>query len=104
MDEVTSLRTVKLGGKDCDYKGEKICNGAVTKEIGTKLVKVCSDGKIKTKSRKIVGEGFPLVGRDTGAGKGDLEVFYNVDKSHIVEVEVDSTFLLLRFSLVFQLL
>merc|ERR1712079_68312 len=65
----TSVRVVKLGGKDCDYQGTKICNGAVTKEIGTKLVKICSDGKIKTKTRKSVGEGYPLVGRDTGAGK-----------------------------------
>ena len=28
------------------------------------------DGKIKTRTRKSVGEGFPLVGRDTGEGKG----------------------------------
>ena len=68
---------MKLGGKDCEFKGERICNGAVTKEIGTKLVKVCIDGKIKTRTRKSVGEGFPLVGRDTGVGKGktlDLEI------------------------------
>merc|ERR1712014_167581 len=64
-----SVRVVKLGGKDCKFQGEKVCNGAVTKEIGTKLVKICSDGKIKTKTRKSVGEGFPLVGRDTGEGK-----------------------------------
>ena len=63
---------VKLGGKDCEFEGGKICNGAVTKEIGTKLLKVCSDGKIKVKTRKSVGEGFPLVGRDTGEGKGEL--------------------------------
>ena len=31
-------KRVKLGEKDCTFKGEKICNGAVTKEIGTKLV------------------------------------------------------------------
>merc|ERR1711988_112297 len=64
-----SVRVVKLGGKDCTYKGEKICNGAVTKEIGKKLVKVCKNGKVKTATRKSVGEGFPLVGRDTGEGK-----------------------------------
>merc|ERR1712045_335387 len=64
-----SVRVVKLGGKDCSSKGEKVCNGAVIKEIGTKLVKICSDGKIKTKTRKSVGEGYPLVGRDTGPGK-----------------------------------
>ena len=45
-----------------------MCNGAVTKEIGSKLVKICTDGKIKTKTRKIVGEGYPLVDRDTGPG------------------------------------
>ena len=66
-----SFRTVKLGGKDCTFKGEKICNGAVTKEIGKSLVKVCTDGKVKLKPRKQVGEGFPLVGRDTGPGKGE---------------------------------
>merc|ERR1712083_951002 len=59
-----SVRVVKLGGKDCNFQGEKVCNGAVTK-----VVKICSDGKIKTKTRKSVGEGYPLVGRDTGPGK-----------------------------------
>ena len=49
-------------------------NGAVTKEIGTKLVKICREGKIKTKTRKSVGEGYPLVGRDTGAGKGERDI------------------------------
>ena len=71
-----AVRVVKLGGKDCEFKGEKICNGAVTKEIGTKLVKVCTDGKIKTKTRKSVGDGFPLVGRDTGEGKGKNMKYY----------------------------
>ena len=66
----SSVRVVKLGGKDCEFEGGRICNGAVTKEIGKKLLKVCSDGKIKTKTRKSVGEGYPLVGRDTGEGKG----------------------------------
>ena len=46
-----------------------MCNGAVTKEIGTKLLKICTDGTIKTRSRKSVGEGYPLVDRDTGLGK-----------------------------------
>eukprot|EP00090_Calanus_glacialis_P009728 TRINITY_DN18125_c1_g1_i1.p1 TRINITY_DN18125_c1_g1~~TRINITY_DN18125_c1_g1_i1.p1 ORF type:complete len:138 (-),score=38.40 TRINITY_DN18125_c1_g1_i1:14-427(-) len=63
-----SCRKVKLGGKDCEYKGSSVCNGAVTKEIGSKLVKICTDGKIKTKTRKSVGEGYPLVDRDTGPG------------------------------------
>ena len=69
---VDALRTVKLGGKDCEYEGGKICNGAVTKEVGKSLVKVCTDGKVKTKLRKSVGEGFALVGRDTGPGKDCL--------------------------------
>ena len=67
-----AFRTVKLGGKDCEYEGVKICNGAVTKEVGKSLVKVCTDGKVKTKLRKSVGEGFALVGRDTGPGKDCL--------------------------------
>ena len=87
-----SFRTVKLGGKDCTFKGEKVgkkiscypakaqldviekktfltlmlstqqkikgtpqvCNGAVVKEIGKSLVKICTDGKIKLKPRKQV--------------------------------------------------
>ena len=48
---------------------DKDGDGAVTKEVGTKLVKICVDGKIKTKTRASVGEGFPLVGRDTGEGR-----------------------------------
>ena len=66
---VDAFRTVKLGGKDCEHEGVKICNGAVTKEVGKALVKVCTDGEVKTKLRKKVGEGFALVGRDTGPGK-----------------------------------
>ena len=80
-----SFRTVKLGGKDCDFKGERICNGAVTKEVGegqgpgirlnvqvgTRMLQLCVDGKVKLKKRAEVGEGFPLVGRDTGPGKGE---------------------------------
>jgi len=63
------FRTVKLGGKDCTFKGEKVCNGGVVKEIGKSLVKVCTDGKVKLKPRKQVGEGYALLGRDTGPGK-----------------------------------
>ena len=84
MNYAFSVRVVKLGGKDCRFDGGKVCNGAVTKEVGTKLVKICQDGKIKTKTRKSVGEGFPLVGRDTGEGKGEEEINLNkllVDQS-----------------------
>ena len=70
--QADAFRTVKLGGKDCEFEGGKICNGAVTKEVGKSLVKVCTDGKVKTKLRKSVGEGFALVGRDTGPGKDCL--------------------------------
>ena len=38
----------------------QVCNGAVVKEIGKSLVKVCTDGKVKLKPRKQVG--FSLVG------------------------------------------
>ena len=70
----STVRVVKLGGKDCEFEGAKICQGAVTKEIGKSFVKVCTNGKLRTKLRKEVGEGFPLVGRDTGAGKGKAEM------------------------------
>jgi len=69
ISTVTNTRVVKLGGKDCKYAGSKICNGAVTKEIGTKLVKICIDGKIKTRTTKSVSPDYPLVGRDTGPDK-----------------------------------
>ena len=62
-------RKVKLGGKDCKYKQSRVCNGAVTSEIGTKLVRICVDGRLKTKTRKSVGKNYPLVGEDTGPGK-----------------------------------
>ena len=32
----------------------QVCNGAVVKEIGKSLVKICTDGKIKLKPRKQV--------------------------------------------------
>merc|ERR1719318_2293406 len=64
-----SSRKVKLGGKDCKYKGSSVCNGAVTKEIGTKYLQICTNGKLKLKKKKDVVAGFPLVGRDTGPGK-----------------------------------
>ena len=33
-------------------------------------LKICIDGKIKTRTRKSVEPGYPLLGRDTGPGKG----------------------------------
>ena len=71
---VHCVRKVKLGGKDCTFKvrddvyifsivrrmennnwvegklvitqGEKICNGAVTKEIGSTTLQICVNGKV----------------------------------------------------------
>ena len=56
-------------GGDCEYEGSKVCNGAVTVEKG-KFVEICFNGKLKNKLVKKVNKGFPLVGRDTGPGKG----------------------------------
>ena len=42
---------------------------------------MCVDGKIKTRTRKSVGEGFPLVGRDTGAGKGKIVMYCSLSIS-----------------------
>merc|ERR1711935_254052 len=61
-------RMVKLGGKDCEDEGQRVCNGAVTQEKG-KFVKICINGKIKTKLKTKVPKDYPLVGRDTGPGK-----------------------------------
>merc|ERR1712098_823869 len=48
----------------CSSKGQQICDGAVTKEIGTKLLQVC-DGKIlKYKKRSEVKPGYPMAGKD----------------------------------------
>merc|ERR1712066_1196657 len=77
-----SVRVVKLGGKDCTSKGEKICNGGVLKEIGTKLVKICSDGKIKTKTRKSVGEDLFRWWFKMKCSKGK----FSVDSSNLAEV------------------
>ena len=61
---------VKLGGKDCTYKGSSVCNGAVTKMIGSKYLQICTEGKLKLKKTEVVAKGYPLVGTDTGPGKG----------------------------------
>ena len=57
-------------GGDCEHEGSKVCNGAVTEEKG-KFVKICLNGKLKNKLVKKVPAGYPLVGRDTGPGKGE---------------------------------
>ena len=63
-------RLAKLDSSSCAYKGGQICSGAVTNEIGKTMIKVCDDGMLKYKSRDLVGDNYPLVGRDTGKGKG----------------------------------
>ena len=40
------------------------------------MVKICEDGVLKYKARDLVGDDFPLVGRDTGKGKG-MEIRLN---------------------------
>ena len=65
-----SGRLAKLDSSSCSYKGGQLCNGAVTNRIGRTMVKICEDGVLKYKARYLVGEDFPLVGRDTGKGKG----------------------------------
>ena len=54
-----------------------MCNGAVTKEIGTKYVKICTEGKLKLKKTEVVAKGYPLVGRDTGTGRGKGDVMFS---------------------------
>ena len=73
-------RDVPKDSSDCRYKGEKICYGAVTKEVGS-LVKVCKDGKVKWSKKAAVGAGYPVVGRDTGPGKDCL--WYGQVGTHI---------------------
>ena len=62
-------RKVKLGGKDCEHEGGRICNGAVTEELGEYL-RTCTNGRIIRRRASKVGKGYALVGRDTGRGKG----------------------------------
>jgi hypothetical protein len=60
-----SLIPSQLFGQDdfCKYKGKKICNGAVTKEL-KKIVQICEDGKLKYKKKTKVKAGYPLAGGD----------------------------------------
>ena len=65
-------RKVKLGGKDCKHEGGRVCNGAVTKVLGTgKYLRICTNGRITTTRASKVEKGYALVGRDTGRGKGN---------------------------------
>ena len=70
LSQAVSGRLTRKSSASCVYKGGAICHGAVVSIIGRALVKICDDGVIKYKTRELVGEDYPLVGRDTGAGKG----------------------------------
>ena len=59
----------------CKFKGKEICEGAVTKELGT-LVKICVDGIIKFKKKSDVPPGYPL------AGGGENKKRMNVNLLH----------------------
>merc|ERR1711892_497739 len=45
----------------CKFKGQEICEGAVTKEL-KKKVRICSGGKLKYKLKSQVKPGYPLAG------------------------------------------
>ena len=66
-------QNVVTPGGDCEYEGRKICQGAVTEEKG-KFVKICSKGRVKSKLARKVPTPYPLVGRDTGPGKGKIMI------------------------------
>ena len=73
MAQLEAQEAVAAGG-DCEYEGSKVCHGAVTVEKG-KFVEICLKGKLKNKLVTKVKKGFPLVGRDTGPGKGRKLIF-----------------------------
>ena len=79
-----SGRLASLGSSSCYYKGGQICSGAVTNEIGRKVLKICDDGILKYKPRNLVGDDFPLFGRDTGEGKGILTTFMHQKQDGIL--------------------
>ena len=45
----------------CTYKGNKICDGAVTKEYKT-MVQLCENGGLRYKKLEKVKPGYPLAG------------------------------------------
>merc|ERR1719483_2024834 len=52
----------------CKFKGNEVCEGAVTKELKSTL-QICTNGRLKLKKKSEVKPGYPLVGRDTGPDK-----------------------------------
>lgn len=45
----------------CSYKGTRICDGAVTKELKS-LVQICLNGRLTYKKYDKVPKGYPLAG------------------------------------------
>ena len=49
----------------CTFEDKEVCEGKIVKEIGKRLVKICVDGKLRTKPRKTI---LPWTGaRDPGS-------------------------------------
>ena len=38
----------------CTFEDKEVCEGKIVKEIGKSLVKICIDGKLKIKPRKMI--------------------------------------------------
>merc|ERR1712203_663833 len=49
--------------KTCEWKGQEVCEGAVTKETKT-LVQICENGILKFRPRSKVAPGYPRAGRE----------------------------------------
>merc|ERR1719458_1797782 len=49
--------------KTCKWKGQEVCEGAVTKETKT-LVQICENGILKFRPRSKVAPGYPRAGRE----------------------------------------
>ena len=48
---VLHLDTVEAS---CTFEDKEVCEGKIVKEIGKRLVKICVDGKLRTKPRKTI--------------------------------------------------
>ena len=48
---VLRLDTVEAS---CTFEDKEVCEGKIVKEIGKRLVKICVDGKLRTKPRKTI--------------------------------------------------
>ena len=68
------LATTVLGS--CSYKGTRICDGAVTKELKS-LVQICLNGRLTYKKYDKVPKGYPLA----GGGENRCFIFVDIVKS-----------------------